>query len=213
MTKMDLGFCMAGMAQDGAWVRPVPISRHSWKVADLIHGPDVIGPGAILSFKDAKPSPNSPHIEDYMVGDFEVSGHLSRDGFRLFLRAKAEGMDALEHLLHRDRRSLCLVRPESFQTVHVGDDARKTRIAFEFGGQSFRNDTKKPGFPCTDLRWRAFRGSTSSDPKYEEAFLTLGLARAFQGDSGPVRPAPMVIGVHVFPSPVVKLDAQSPATW
>jgi hypothetical protein len=213
VTKMGLGFCMAGMTGDGEWVRPVPIDRHSWQADDLIHGQDVVGPGVILILKDAKHSPNPPHVEDYMAGDHEVSGHLSRQEFRLFLREKTEGMDALKHLLDGDGRSLCLVRPESFQTVHVEDDARKTRIAFEFSGQSFENDTQKPGFPCTDLRWRASRGSTSSDPKYEEAFLTLGLARAFQGSSGWVKPAPMVIGVHVFPSTVVKLDAQSPETW
>src|SRR5262249_1514983 len=128
-----------------------------------------------------------------------------------FLAAHAE--DGLPALDEGGRRSLALIKPDSFSFSFgknlSGDDV-SVRASFKVGGASV------DGVGCTDLRMRALgrklleksggerRALSDEDFRRRDkhaTYLAVGLSRAFQGKHWLI-----LVGAHTIPELTVEID-------
>lgn len=210
VTWMKKGVCFAGLDYStGEWVRPV-LDRKQWTSLTYDDG-QLIEVGHLVELSNPKSRPDPPHSEDVVVDGFSLVRKLTDQEFQVFLDRYAEDAQALADTLNQNGRSLCLVKADSVRTVHTEDDPRKTRLSFRFKGKDYKNDTKtKPGFPCTDVRWRALKATRQADPRSIHLYIGVGLARSFQSDDGSiVPPSKMVISVLTFPTFQVTVDPRN----
>lgn len=199
MTWMRSGFCLAGMdPATGRWVRPVKPAGQWQELADRNGEPIHIGDR--LRLVDPCPRPQPPHSEDVVTAGLVRVGRLPPGQLLHRLREWAEDEGALRQTLAGEGRSLCLVRVDRFWTAHQEADLHRTRLAFRIGTTVYQNRTALPGYPCTDLVWRAYKGAGGADPSPRETYLAIGLSRAFTDRRGfPVPPSPMVVAVLTVP--------------
>jgi hypothetical protein len=211
VTWMKKGVCFAGLnCRTGEWVRPV-LDRAQWNSLTHANG-QLIEVGQLINLNNPRLRPDPPHTEDVVVDGFSLVRKLSDQEFQSVLDRHAEDIFALTDTINYNERSLCLVKADSFKTVYTeNDDDRKTRLSFRFRARDYNNTTKtKPGFPCTDVRWRALKAANQADPRGSHLYIGIGLARSFQSDDGSlVPPASMVISVLTFPPFKVMVDPRN----
>jgi len=220
MTLMAGGYCFAGMNENGEWVRP-QLEGTQWKnlyyqsvafsTEEYIRIGDVVRVEGRYETNLRHPA----HVEDYIVRRFDKVGNLGQRELIAFLDAHSEGSVALDATLSRSGRSLCMVQVESFEVVYKEEgDPRRTRIAFNLPGipTTYINTTKKPGYPCTCLRWRAIQDQDVQIPsEVKKIFIGVGLAREFTGADGQLVPAaPMVISLITDPAMPGEIDYDNP---
>ncbi|HDQ70621.1 MAG TPA: hypothetical protein ENN19_00815 [Chloroflexi bacterium] len=221
MTKMRAGICAAGFTRESdpvtglRWVRPVrdfgPLLQGDMTDADgrLVECGDVIGLNMI------KPRPDPPHVEDWVV-DFV------RHRPRLLRRLEGEKRAHLfsryldptpEDVLVHHTRSLCLVQPAQLWarfSLDAYSGTYQARMGFTLPRDANHpHATGRRGVSVTDIRWRALGRSWLGEKgghlamdqdalcerlAVDEAYLSLGLSRNWQGAYWP-----LVVGVHTVP--------------
>ncbi|MBI3946674.1 MAG: hypothetical protein HY321_12195 [Armatimonadetes bacterium] len=211
VTRMQSGVCVAGMDEEGHWVRPVK-ERATLTLGDITYpGGQVAQAFDVTEFPVLRPRPQPPHLED-CVSDFirarpRLSRHLTPAERAAFLDAHAEpGADAV---LSAHRRSLCLVRArrlDAFFQLDTYSGKYEARLAVD-GGRPL---------PVTDLRWRALGrnlpGERDGERRFppeevarvlgtDEVYVAYGLSRSFQGQIWA-----LVVGVHPVPDFAVTVD-------
>lgn len=210
ITWMKKGVCFAGLDYStGKWVRPV-LDRTQWN--SLTHDNGwLIEVGQLIKLNNPRLRPVPPHTEDVVVAGFSFVRKLTDQEFQMFLDCHAEDVQTLTDTLNVNGRSLCLVKADSVTTVYTEeDDPRKTRLSFWFRGREYINTTKTPGFPCTDVRWRALKAAGQAAPRGTYLYIGIGLARSFPRDDGSlVPPSRMVISVLSFPPFKVTVDPRN----
>ncbi len=123
-----------------------------------------------------------------------------------FVLRQAVDYQALDEVMSGEgQRSLCLIQPTQLEVLYADpEDPASTRLGFWLDDRHYNNITRKPGFPCTDLRWRAFRRQYGRDIdiyQHDELFLAIGLTRPYNRVC-----SPMVVSVITFPSFRFTLD-------
>lgn len=96
-----------------------------------------------------------------------------------FVNGKKENNVELQKTLNAADRSLCLISAESFEGfIHKYNERSSVRVTFDYEGEHFRNVTGTPGYPLTDLKWRAYILQNKEIPiEYDNVFICIGLAR------------------------------------
>jgi hypothetical protein len=219
VTRMLGGVCIAGMTQEPEpvtglrWVRPVP--EHSHVLLGDITTPEgvVLSPFDVVEFSLIRPHPDLPHTEDW-VTDFRQRPRIVRrlEGERRtrFLHKHLDR--APGEVLHRQERSLCLLKPDWVKGAFRLDDYTNefdARLSFGLGSQKYRGSIPKGGLAVTDLKWRALgrswlpaeggwvdfdQGDLEARFGIQEIYLAVGLTRSHEGSYWPI-----VIGVHTLP--------------
>lgn len=210
---MKNGFCFAGMTEDGRWIRPVLPERRQWNTL-LYSDNEKIKIGDVIRLEGMY-KPETPHTEDMIVKEMVKIGSLSSSDLIAFLNTVAESTRDLEDTIAGKGRSLCLVKASSFKTVYIEeDDLRKTRISFKLPDveSEYVNNTRKPGYPCVCLHWRAIQGQgiRIKTDNFKNIFLGIGLAREFFSSGRRVRPAPMIISIITDPPLPGEIDYNNP---
>jgi hypothetical protein len=212
-SKAGHGVCVVGMVPEtGAWVRPVRSAashaeRFPLTVQHVKAGIDVLYKNLHLTRVPLiKPSPVPPYIEDWLLDPTrrpKTLRALNEDQARRFLDSRSDGR--LPELLTGQTRSLCLLKPESYEleAEMVGTDLR-VRISFVHQGVLYKRMT------CNDLKLRSFAriflkiGQTNHAKLKREDFerapnagvyLVVGLTRREQGKLWPA-----VLAFHTVPA-------------
>ena len=205
VTKTFDSYCIAGMDQNGDWYRPLPNGRGKfwstvcygdgtfievgdvWVINDYIKEPDQISIG---------------HTEDIRLKSPPTYvKKLSDRELIQFVQAKQENSVDLEETINADKRSLCLIKVDSFTSfINTYNEKKSSRILFEFEGISYRNTTRTPGFPVTDLKWRAYILQECVPLNdWQEKFICIGLARK-EPNKDINQEYPMVISIITEPN-------------
>lgn len=178
MTRMQNGVCFAGINPiTNEWVRPV-WSFGQWQNANYYRQDRLVDLGDVITLSDPKLRPSPPHVEDVNVSGFRFVRKMESKEFRALLQRNTNHKAVDDIVLRAGNRSLCLFQPTDL-AVHVSPlDALSTRISSRINNEYYRNDTQAPGFPCTDLRWRANRREHAYDlgiRDFDAVYLAMGL--------------------------------------
>ncbi len=211
VTRMLSGVCIAGLDEEGRWVRPVK-ERAGLLIGDITYPTRaVMQTFDVAEFPVLRARPQPPHVEDF-ISDFirarpRLVGHLAPEERAGFLAAHAE-TDA-SPVLREHTRSLCLVRAECLDasfTLDAYSGKYESRLSVD-GGRPL---------PVTDLRWRAWGrrllGGNGGECHLaaaglfralgtKEVYIAYGLSRNFQGQTWT-----LVVGVHPVPDFEVTVD-------
>ena len=226
LTKMHGGVCTAGIDGDGQWVRPVrpyaeikpryeAVTDYCLLPLDFFHGghSHLVNLG-VTRFWFASHTPQPPHTEDWtmeLTRKPQLIRILTSEEQERFLAANVE--DGLPLLVDDCRRSLALIKPDSFSFSfgknRSGDDV-SVRASFKVG------EVEVGDVGCTDLRMRALgrklleksggERSLLRDEDFKRhdkqaTYLTIGLSRPFQGKHWLI-----LVGAHTIPELAVEID-------
>jgi len=219
VTHMQAGVCLAGMTQEPdpvtglRWVRPVREYGHVLPGDITTPEGAVLRPFDVVEFSLIRPRPDPPHIEDWIT-DFRQRPRVAR---RLEGERRVKFLDrhldrAPEDVLHRQERSLCLLKPDWVKGAFRLDDYTASfdaRLSFGLGLRQYQGSVPKGGLAVTDLRWRALgrswvpaeggwvdfdQGDLEARFGIQEIYLAVGLTRSHEGSYWPI-----IIGIHTVP--------------
>lgn len=161
VTKTFDSYCIAGMDEKGKWYRPLPnVGGKFWPKVCYSDGTFIqVGDVWIINDYIKEPDPISPgHTEDIRLKSPPTYAKRLSDGELIrFVQEKQENSVDLKETINANKRSLCLIQVDSFTSfINTYNEKKSPRILFESGGVTYRNNTWTPGFPVTDLKWRAY---------------------------------------------------------
>ncbi len=204
------GVCIAGIDQDGSWIRPVKVDGNYLEKKDLFSGNNVI----IDTFYEVdivldRYIPNPPNTEDYKISDDtkpELVRKILTDNERLKFLDKFVD-PCVEDIFNGGKRALGLVQCKEIINVEAGwcsDGKFYNTITFK------DNSSKEYTLSVTDLRWAAFKKHFIKSNnlqsiqlnnreiiklcKPESIFFSLGLARETD-----MKMKELIIGVFTIP--------------
>nr|WP_273717095.1 hypothetical protein [Alkalihalobacillus pseudalcaliphilus] len=179
MTKTYSGYCIAGMDQNGEWVRPLPPDRESkffsslaYENGELVKVGDV---WSITNYQTETDKLSVAHTEDIRIkrfNSFQLVNQLTNKALINFVSSHQESYHELLDTLDARGRSLCMIKIDEFRQVE-----EKVRITFIYKGKKYRNTTFTKGFPVTDLKWRAYLKGIQIPNSYRSIYAIIGLAR------------------------------------
>lgn len=199
-------YCIAGMTEDGQWVRPVPSNNQSrfWLPNQLmIANSEFIRAGDIINIEGEKPSsfqhPN--HTEDYKVtGDIKWLKRLSNEELINFLKGKEENATAFINTVNANGRSLCLVKVKNIDSkvTQYEDNPRRPKIDLFSNEYNVTNPiTKYHDYIVKDCKWSSLiLNKPVIFHDYTEIYVAIGLATKW-GMNG--LEYPQIIGIHTDP--------------
>jgi hypothetical protein len=206
ITKTYDKFCIAGMDEKGKWLRPLPVGKEKFWYSVKYANDGLIQVGDLweiteyeTEYDDCSPG----HTEDLrLIEDPTFERHLTNEELIRFVQKFQEDEVALNRTLNAESRSLCLVEADNFNNfLHESSFSGKmqARITFSFGEKQYNNTTSTPGFPITDLKWRAYTIQQIPTTKdWSSLFICVGLARP-EPKKGLEREYPMIISVITDP--------------
>ncbi|WP_404430945.1 dual OB domain-containing protein [Sutcliffiella horikoshii] len=180
VTKTYDKYCIAGIDEDGNWLRPLPPDTSTKFWSNLFYNDNkkiMVGDVWEIYNHRAELDPNSPgHTEDIRLVDWDSYSLIKKlpNNELLQLVSKFQsGETELSETLQANGRSLCLIDIDSFRQVE-----NLLRIKFTFNGIDYNNTTQTEGFPITDLKWRSYIQQKINTPNtYDSLYLVIGLAR------------------------------------
>ncbi|MHA7743897.1 dual OB domain-containing protein [Priestia aryabhattai] len=201
-------YCIAGMTDEGKWVRPIPSVGNSrfWTHDQLtcqVNG--FLQVGDVLEFNGQAPSafqhPN--HTEDFLVSaeGMILQQRFSNDELMNFLHDKAEGEREFSETIYAQGRSLCLIKVNHFQQsiTQWEDGPKKPKMTFSHDDFTVTNPHTKAGdYIVKDCKWASvvLNRTVSNLNSYSDLYLAIGLATKNNFDG---KEYPQVIGLHTAP--------------
>lgn len=219
VTRLSSGVCVAGITEDGEWVRPTRPEPSGWrqlKFEDCKDANDnwIVKKGNVVMMNLIKAIPTGEHSEDWLVGSGKpkLVRKIPEDDYYEFCKTHQEL--SLSPLLKPEaNRSLILIHPQkvtsfTFQ-VETSSKGKRTyvpRCGFVFKGQYYLRK------PISDAEWRGYGRKylkASTGPKASDIYtengikdLWLSIGRNIVGSNVYL----LVIGVHLFPVREFKMD-------
>lgn len=205
VTKAYDRFCIAGLNEDGQWVRPMPTDPSAsdpqsrfWTREQLkMASGKFVKPGDVWDVNGRQPTrylhPN--HVEDYVVTQGSFHHSLTNNQLIQFLRTHAEDSIAFNNTVLGNGRSLCLVKVLSFKTEVFEYQGKKDPKIYLMGiNFSLDNpQVKFKNYKLKDCKWAGLvlQGYSSS---FNKVYACIGLATQFNG-----KEYPQLIGLHTSP--------------
>lgn len=194
------------MDQEGNWIRPLPVGKEKFWASvkypnnELIKVGDVWG---ITEYKKELDDISPGHTEDIrLFKNPTLHKSLTNRELISFAQKFRDDEAALWKTLNAESRSLCLVKANNFENfLHENSFNGKiqARITFSYRGKQYNNTTSTPGFPITDLKWRAYTYQQISVPNaWNSVYICVGLARP-EPKKGLNSEYPMIISVITDP--------------
>lgn len=205
VTKARWGeYCIAGMTDEGQWVRPIPQSGQTrfWNASQLTSTQyGFLRSGDIIEFNGLRPAhfqhPN--HTEDMEVqGNFQVVNRYSNDQLMRFLREKEENEAEFLSTVNAQNRSLCLIKVDEFITdiTQFPGDSPKPKINLTKNEFDVNNPlTNNGNYIVKDCKWSnlILNNALNEDLTFNDIYIAIGLATKWGPDSIEY---PQIIGVH-----------------
>ncbi len=201
VTKTYAGFCVAGMNENGKWIRP--ISRNSpgrfWARQELVVNGYFTKPGDVWEIDGHVPYrfeyPN--HTEDFELTVRNIKPRLTEEQFIQFLKQHCEGRSELKDVFSANGKSLCLVEADTFEHYTTNfSGKRRARMIFSSKSLNFSNPhTNNGNIVVKDCKWESILLSEKTVPsKYDKIYVCIGLATPINNVE-----FPQVIGLHTMP--------------
>jgi hypothetical protein len=196
-------FCIAGMTDNGKWIRPIPNDNFNrfWLRNDLTRkNGEFPKSGDVWDIEGNAPVkfqyPN--HREDFIITKRNYIKRLSNEELIEFLRSKVESESDFNNTLNANNRSLCLMKAKTIITYTSSWEGRnKPKIKF----QGFKFDLNNPttnnnDYPVKDCKWSRIVLQGTPIPVLNEIYFCIGLAipSPFNGVE-----YPQMIGLHTKP--------------
>ncbi|RUT40360.1 hypothetical protein EJP82_25080 [Paenibacillus anaericanus] len=203
VTKSFGGFCIAGMNEDGDWIRPISQASNGrfWTRAELSIGGRFAQSGDVWDIQGSPPHrfeyPN--HTEDFLLTGWRFVESLGHTAFLRFLAERCEGETDLEDVFQANGRSLCLISVDSFEdyTTNI-DNKHRARMIFSSDELDVENPhTNNGNIVVKDCKWEGYLLRGERVPTvYRQIYVCIGLATAnnFNGIE-----YPQVVGLHTNP--------------
>jgi len=193
VTKASDKYCIAGMDDNGNWVRPISSSPSTrfWSANELTFENDFgfIRVGDVIEFEGIVPSQyqHQNHNEDIIVSSTQpirLVNRLTNDELFDFLHGKDESKQAFDKTVNAQGRSLCLVKVSGFQhqITQYQSESQKPKMTFTNNDFNVTNPKTTPGnYIVKDCKWCniVLNGTINNDKKYADIYLAIGLATAF----------------------------------
>lgn len=215
VTRLSDGVCVAGVTNDGDWVRPTRPNAAHWRQLEYsdcrdASGEWIVRKGNTVRMDLIEPIPKGAHSEDWLVGQRhpELVEEVSKEDYRGICKELQEKSAALIEAPSA-KRSLMMVHPKKItsftfnvETNMKGQKRYTPRCFFWLGGKL------RQRVPISDAEWRGYGrglrkqhggdcrvigGDAFDQLDAEDCWLTLGRN---EFDSTIYL---MVIGVHLFP--------------
>lgn len=204
VTKSYDGFCIAGMNENGEWVRPISVNSPGrfWTRKELTLQSGVFTQaGDVWEIEGGAPDkfehPN--HTEDFLVSKRTYVGQLSHPQLLEFMEKHCEGGQALQQVFQARGRSLCLVDANSFEAYNTNyDNKPRARMIFRSPRLNLLNPrTNNGNIIVKDCRWeRLILNGTAVPAAYSKIYVCIGLAIPTPYDGVEY---PQVVGLQTFP--------------
>lgn len=215
VTRLSTGVCVAGITEDGQWIRPTRPNRDdSWRQLEFndckdTKGQWIVTKGNIVRMDLVRAIPRGNHSEDWIIGSKkpELLKEFSESEFRKFCEAHSENsLKSLED--SKVDRSLAMIHPDKICSFYFGPDERKTekyipRCTFRLGSRRYSD------IGVTDAEWRGLgriininAKSKSCEVSAKDIFEALGTESCYLTIGRyEVKTTAyiLVIGVHLFP--------------
>lgn len=202
VTKAYDRFCIAGLNEDGQWVRPMPAdpsvvdsqSRFWTREQLMTASGKFVKSGDVWDINGRQPTrflhPN--HVEDYVVTRRSFARSLTNNQLMQFLRAHTEDAIAFNDTVMASGRSLCLVKISSFQTEVFYN---KPKIYLSSDSFSLDNPhVNYSNYPVKDCKWAGLIIQGYQRPDFSKVYACIGLATQWNGTE-----YPQLIGLHTMP--------------
>lgn len=206
VTKTFDKYCIAGMDYEGNWIRPLPVGGDKFWPSVVYRNNEFIKVGdvwEITAYKKEYDDISPGHTEDIrLTKSPTLQSRLTNQQLISFVQRFQEDETALMKTINAESRSLCLIKVDGFENfLHENNfNGRiQVRITFLYNRNQYNNTTSTPGFPLTDLKWRAYtykQIQVSSD--WDSVYICIGLARK-EPKKDLSREYPMVISVITNP--------------
>lgn len=190
VTKAFDKYCIAGINDNGEWIRPVPAHGNSrfWQEEDLYF--DNFGflrIGDILEINGEYPyeyqHPN--HTEDYFVSHLSLTKRMSADELFDFLQNNEDSHESFNNTINALGRSLCLIKIDSFNSsVSSYDDVRKPKMNISKHEYDVTNPhTTRGDYIVKDCKWSnlILNNTVSVFQEYSDQYIVIGLATPYNG--------------------------------
>lgn len=210
VTKLGNEVCVAGVDENGQWIRPT-VEVGQWRqfyksdIFDSNNQP-VIASSNVVRISLIRNIPDRPHIEDWEYDRRQKAVLIKtlNDDQRLHLFNKISAK-SLNPLTINHEKSLCLIEPTSVKSFDFANKSFKgkyqPKIRFIF-------DNNEYNLPAADVYCRAFGRHFLSQNKpylteddfkrkFNKIFFTIGLSRWHEETQ---TYHPMIIGVHLVPN-------------
>ena len=224
VTRLSSGVCIAGITNDGNWVRPTrPNSDDTWRQLEYDDCKDaksnwIIKKGNIVRMDFREHIPSGAHTEDWKIGNRkpELVRVLNEDEYVSICEEYSEdSLDCLEQ--EEANRSLIMVCPDKVNSfsfcIETDWEGRKKfipRCTFKIGEQWQNN------MGVSDAEWRGLgrqlikeKGGNINIISSQEIFDQLKTDRCwftigrYEVNS---KAFLLVVGIHLFPVKEFKMD-------
>lgn len=152
VTEACGGFCIAGMNNEGKWMRPLgEILDRFWKVTDFITKVDIGDVWEINGqFITNNIFPN--HIEDFLIyGQPVKKCRLTKNELQVFLQNHEEDIEDLHQLIDGSGRSLCLIKVDECKLTINKHVEKKTKLSIAI--ENIYNSKRKDKlFPFSGIK-------------------------------------------------------------
>ncbi|KQU56370.1 hypothetical protein ASG66_21600 [Bacillus sp. Leaf406] len=198
-------FCIAGMTEDGEWVRPIPghgLNRF-WTEEELnFNSYGFLRPGDVLNIQGNRPTkykfPN--HTEDFLVNEYNFHKRPTNQQLITFLQGKEESQSNLTNTLKGAQRSLCLIKVDKF--THYRNDYNPEKVKprvhlysniLQVGNIKVENES----YILKDCKWIPYVLQDNLPLNdFENIYIAIGLATKTSYDQVEY---PQIIGIHTDP--------------
>lgn len=227
VTRKVNGICIAGVANDLKWVRPV--KNHILNLEDIKSDKDYLSTSKVYDFSFIKHIPTLPQTENYLIDEAKqityVKTLTENERLALFQRLQENSLIISNReldtaaVLKNNKRSLIFLGPVTIESVHMRYEnsyMKSPKITFKINSLPVKNQ-KGNDLSCTDLKFRAFAKDLLKKEKltsltltgnqlqemlkFEQIFVAIGLTGKFRDEYWP-----MVIGFHTVPDYKQEVD-------
>jgi hypothetical protein len=202
-------YCIAGMDEDGNWVRPIPKdpATRFWRKDQITfnQGYGFIRSGDVIEFQERKPLSyqHQNHTEDFIVDSSSIKlvKRLSNPELMGFLKDKSETQKDFDNTTQASGRSLCLIKVDHFNHQITQFPGARAKPKMTFLNQHFNvanPKTTQGNYIVKDCKWSnlVLNNSVRNESKYNNIYLSIGLATPTGYDGIEY---PQVIGLHTDP--------------
>ncbi len=225
VTRMqEKRICIAGINEEGKWVRPVKDYPGHFEEADISskEGSIIYKNFNIVEIDFTKKLDNPPHSEDHVINESKepkVVGDVPSEKRGQFLNSHTENNFFANHegepvrkVLQEANRSLILIGPVNIRCVVFKKD-KGPKVLYDLPGINIESRYT----PCTDFKLRSLSKRVlkendelvmnwtqlKEELKIEKVFLAIGLARWWEEKKDYYD---MIIGMHTIPDYQTEID-------
>jgi hypothetical protein len=192
-------YCIAGMDEEGRWIRPIPISGGRFWSRDKLILPDkgsyvTVGDQWEIIGQTPQFLQYSNHIEDFQIAKRSYVKTLTNEELLNLLETYIEDEQTFIDTVNANGRSLCLIKVPSvygYSSTYNGNISTKMDIEED---NYLNPHTNSGNYPIKCCKWERIILNGEHGYNFERTYVCIGLATPWNGIE-----YPQIIGLHTDP--------------